>query len=167
MDTTAEPDSSLSTPRDVDETAIEDVVVTPRLSQKQALSDHLKESALHSVICSVSKDAFEFEIRNRWRERLTVTLHRTQLKHAKHGILFPGESEPVYSSFIEVPERIVIEPEGTVTVTARIIPDTIDGKEKVSVMCGIDRSPKMTRRCPHRWFFKPPSVPSCPSIFPS
>lgn len=166
MDTTTESNSTLSTPREIDETPIEDMVVTPRMSQKQALSDHLKESFQHSAICSVKKDTFEFEIRNRWRERLTVTLHRTHVKHGKHGILFNGETEPVYSSFVEVPERIVIEPEGNVMVTARIIPDLIDGKEKVSLTGEIDRSPKTTQNCQPLSFFKPPSVLFSPSNFP-
>ena len=103
------------------------------MMQRQALTEHLKESSMHfsSVICCVKKDVYEFVIRNCWRERLTVSLHRTQVRHNKHGILYSGQTQPVYCSYIEVPERIVIEPEGSVTVAARIVPDTVEGFEKV------------------------------------
>lgn len=125
--------SILSTPRPSADVLEE--ITTPRMMQRQALTEHLKESSMHfsSVICCVKKDVYEFVIRNCWRERLTVSLHRTQVRHNKHGILYSGQTQPVYCSYIEVPERIVIEPEGSVTVAARIVPDTVEGFEKVHI----------------------------------
>ena len=90
--------------------------------------DHSSESLLPSlpstyVLCHLDKTSYELQISNNWREKVNILLHRTHFEHKQHGLVFPGYSFPVFASWIEISDMIVVEANTTLSVTARIIPD--------------------------------------------
>ena len=80
-------------------------------------------SHLSFVTCHLDKNCYEFVITNHWRERMTVSLQRTHLDHRQHAVIYPGYPTPVFASWIEVPDTIVVESKTSVAVVARITPD--------------------------------------------
>lgn len=54
---------------------------------------------------------------------MTVSLQRTHLDHKQHAVLYAGHPAPVFASWIEVPDTIVVESKKSVAVVARITPD--------------------------------------------
>lgn len=54
---------------------------------------------------------------------MTVSLQRTHLDHRQHAVIYPGYPTPVFASWIEVPDTIVVESKTSVAVVARITPD--------------------------------------------
>ena len=89
------------------------------------LSKPSSQDSPHSsfVLCHLETDCYEFVITNNWREKINITLQRTHLEHKQHGIIYPGHETPVFASWIEVPDAIIVDAKKSVTVLARVTPD--------------------------------------------
>ena len=123
--------SSVSRTGDGSLSALEE---TPRSLQQRELARQLQDSESKTswVQCRLEHDHYELVIRNRWKERVTVSMSALPVIHPKYGVRYPRCDGCVFVSLVDIPEGVVLEPFATLHIQCALRPAPSESENRIT-----------------------------------